>query len=313
MRALLLALPLLTVAAPAFAVPFDDDDDGTAAALAAANVPPALKLMLEAAMESGNENDVAVIVKYARSAAPDSADQLVKIAADWRSSRLKKAQAKIRSADFFALVKGHAELGGYVTTGNTQNVGVTGSLELKREALQWRHKLRVQADYQESLGITTRERYLAAYEPNWKFDDRAYLYGAAQYESDRFSGFSDRVSISSGIGYSAIKTPAVKLDLEVGPAFRYTRFINDTAEQNAAARGSVDFGWKITRGISVTQVASAYVQDANSTVSSKSALLTRLIGPLSAQFSYSLQYESMPVLGRKNTDTTSRAALVVDF
>lgn len=311
MRASLFALPLLVAATPAFAVPMDDDD--STAALEAANVSPALKAMLEAAMQSGNENDVAVIVKYARSADPESADKLVKIAADWRDSRLKKAQAKIRSADFFALVKGHAELGGYVTTGNTENVGIAAAMELKRDGLDWRHKLRVQADYQESLGVTTRERYLAAYEPNWKFDDRAYLYGAAQYESDRFSGFSDRVSLSSGIGYSAIKSPAVKLDLEVGPAFRYTRFLDQPAESNAAARGSLDFGWKITKGISVTQNASAYLQDANSTISSKSALLTRLFGPLSAQFSYSLQFESTPAIGRKTTDSTSRAALVVDF
>jgi putative salt-induced outer membrane protein len=312
MRVLLLAPPLLLAASPAMALPFDDDDD-SAAALDAANIPPALKAMLEAAMESGNENDVAVIIKYARAGAPDSADKLVKIAADWRAARLKKAQAKIRSADFFDLVKGHAELGGYVTTGNTENIGVTAALELKREGLEWRHKLRLQGDYQESLGVVTRERYLAAYEPNWKFDDRAYLYGAAQYESDRFSGFSDRVSLSTGIGYSAIKSPAMKLDVELGPAFRHTRFIDRNIESNAAARGSIDFGWKLAKGISITQNASAYLQDANSTVSSKSALLTRLIGPLSAQFSYTLQYESMPPLGSKTTDTTSRAALVVDF
>ncbi len=295
MRALLLALPLLLANA----------EDPT--------IPAPIKAMLDAAMESGNEGDVAVIVKYARSAAPASADQVVKIASDWRAERLRKAQARIRDADFFDLVKGHAELGGYVSTGNSENVGLTAAVEVKREALEWRHKLRLQADYQESLGVTTRERYLAAYEPNWKFDDRAYLYGAAQYESDRFSGFTDRVSLSSGIGYSAIRTSAMKLDLEIGPAFRHTRFIDHTTESNAAARGSVDFGWKLSKGVSVTQTASAYVQDANSTVSTKSALLTRLIGPLSAQFSYAVQYESLPPIGRKTTDTTSRAALVVDF
>lgn len=152
MRALLLALPLLLANA-------SDDDSATVDPTV---IPATIRAMLDAAMESGSESDVAVIVKYARSASPATADQVVKIAADWRNERTKNAQAKIRSADFFALVKGHAELGGYVTTGNTENVGVTAALELKREALQWRHKLRVQADYQESLGITTRERYLAA-------------------------------------------------------------------------------------------------------------------------------------------------------
>jgi putative salt-induced outer membrane protein len=65
-----------------------------------------------------------------------------------------------------------------------------------------------------------------------------------------------------GAGYSAIKSPAMKLDLELGPAFRYTRFIDSTIESNVAARGSLDFGWKLSpSGISVTQNASAYVQE----------------------------------------------------
>lgn len=295
MRALLLALPLLLANA----------EDPT--------IPSTIRSMLDAAMQSGNEGDVAVIVKYAKTADPASADLVMRIASDWRKERQQTAQQKLREADFLDLVKGHAELGGYVSTGNTENVGLTAAIELRREAIEWRHKLRLQADYQESLGVTTRERYLAAYEPNWKFDDRAYLYGAAQYESDRFSGFTDRFSVSAGAGYSAIKSPGMKLDLELGPAFRHTNFIDQNVESNVAARGSLDFGWKVSRGISVTQTASAYIEQSNSTVSTKSALLTKLIGPLSAQFSYSVQFESLPPVGRKTTDTTSRAALVVDF
>lgn len=295
MRALLIALPLLLANA--------EDPE----------IPPALKAMLEAAMESGSESDVAVIVKYARAAAPESADLVARIATDWRNDRLAQAQRAIRQADFFDLVKGRAELAAYLTSGNTSNTGFSANVEVRREALEWRHTVRLQADYQESLGLVTRERYLAAYEPNWKFDDRAYLYGAAQYESDRFSGFTDRISLSSGAGYSAIKNKDVKLDLELGPAYRLTRFIDTADESNLAARGSVDFDWKLTRGITVRQNASAYVQEANSTVSSKSAVLAKLIGPLSAQFSYTLQYESRPPLGRQMTDSTSRAALVIDF
>ena len=296
MRALLLALPLLLANA---------GDPET--------IPPTIKAMLDAAMKSGSESDVAVIVKYARAAAPDSADRVVKIAADWRKDKLAKAQRKLREAKFFDLMKGRAELGGYVSQGNTDNVGLTAAIEVKREALAWRHKLRLQADYQESLGRVTRERYLAAYEPNWKFDERAYLYGAAQYESDRLAGFTDRISLSAGTGYTAIKQPGLKLDLELGPALRHTRFINADIDSNLAARGSFDLDWKMTPGITFRQNASAYVQDANSTVSSKSSLLARLFGPLSAQLSYSLQYESTPPAGRETTDTISRAALVVDF
>jgi putative salt-induced outer membrane protein len=296
MRALLLAVPLLLANA---------GDPQT--------IPAPIKAMLDAAMASGNEGDVATIVKYARSAAPESADTIAKIAADWRTQRRLASQQKIREANFIQLIKGRAELGAYATTGNSNNIGVTASLELRREAIEWRHKLRLQADYQKSLGVVTREHYLAAYEPNWKFDDRAYMYGAAQFESDRLLGYYERYSVSTGAGYSALKTSSLRLDLELGPAFRHTRFTDATIESNVAARGSLDFDWKMTRGVSLHQNASAYLQSANSTVSSKSALQARVIGPLSAQLSYTLQYESMPPAGRRTTDTTSRAALVVDF
>jgi len=297
MRVLLLALPLLLANA---------NDDPTA-------IPAPLKAMLDAAMASGNEGEVATIVKYAKTAAPESAETITKIAADWRSDRRRAAERKVREADFLDLVKGRAELGAYVTTGNSNNVGLTASLELRREAIEWRHKIRAQADFQKSLGVVTRERYLAAYEPNWKFDERAYMYGAAQFESDRLLGFYERYSLSTGAGYSALKKPGLRLDLELGPAFRHTRFTDANIESNVAARGSMDFDWKMTPGITLRQNASAYLQSANSTVTSKSALLARLIGPLSAQLSYTLQYESMPPAGRRTTDTTSKAALVVDF
>ena len=296
MRALLLAAPLLLA---------NGGDPGT--------IPPQIKAMLDAAMAGGSEGDVATIVKYAKSAAPESADAIARLASDWKDGRRRQAEKRIREARFFELIKGRAEFGAYVTTGNTRNIGLTAALELKREGIEWRHKLRAQADYQESLGITTRERYLAAYEPNWKFDGRAYVYGAIQYEKDRFSGFEDRFSTSAGAGYSALRRPGLKLDVELGPAFRHTRYTNTKVENNFAARGSLDFDWKVTSGLTLRQNASAYLQDANSTVSSKSALLARLVGPLSAQLSYTLQYESMPPAGRETTDTTSRAALVVDF
>lgn len=296
MRALLLACPLLLANA----------EDPAA-------IPAEIRTMLDAAMASGNEGDVTTVAKYARAAAPASADAITRLAADWKQARSKAAEAKLRDADFLDLVKGRAELGAYASTGNTRNIGLTAALDLKREGLAWRHKFRAQADYQESLEVTTRERYLAAYEPNWKFDERAYLYGAAQFESDRFQGFDQRYSLSVGGGYSAFRRPGLKLDLELGPAYRNTRFVDADGESSLALRGSLDLDWKVNRSVTVRQNASAYVQSANSTIASKSALVTKLVGPLSAQLSYSLQYESMPPLGRKNTDTTSRAALLVDF
>lgn len=290
-------------------------DDGVAATQAAdpATIPGPVRAMLDAAMASGNENDVAAVAKYASAASPQSAPAITKLVTDWANKRRAVAQEKIRDATLFELVKVHAELGGYTTSGNTNDTGITGVLDLNREGIKWRHKVHLQADYLRSAGVTSREHYLASYEPNYRFSPRGYIYGAAQYESDRFLGYYDRYSASVGAGYSAIKERNVTLDLELGPAFRQTNFTDDKDTSNFAARGSMDFGLKLTPAISFHQNASAYLESYSSSVFAKSALGAKLIGPLSAQLSYTVQYESAPPEGQRTTDTASRASLVIDF
>ncbi|RYY40273.1 MAG: DUF481 domain-containing protein [Sphingomonadales bacterium] len=290
---LLLAAPLLLA-----------NTDVTASATQEAPPPPTqsversseVKAMLDAAMKAGDEGAVNAIVKYAKAADKERAAQFESAASAWKRERKEAAERRLREAKFLDLVKGRAELGGYFTTGNTETLG-----------------LRVQADYQESLGQTVRERYLAAYEPNWKIDDRAYVYGAAQFESDRFLGFDERYAISAGAGYSAVKSPALTLDLEIGPAFRYTDFVTAPTERQVAARGKLDLDWKLSKGVTFSQDASAFVEQQNSTITGKSALRVKLFGPFSTQMSYAVNYESAPPNGRKSTDTTTRASLLVDF
>ena len=276
-------------------------------------IPPQFDAMLAAAIANGNDGEVDTVVKYASKQAPWSSDAMRKRVNSWRTKRRLDHEAMVEAASMFELWKGKATIGGWLTTGNTHNVGLSGVVDVTREGLQWRHKLRLQADYQRSLDVTTREHYLAAYEPNYKIDDRSYIYGALQYESDRFLGYTNRYSASVGAGYSLLKGPVTKLSLELGPAYRATDFTDDTAERSLAARGSLDFEWQLTHSVSLTQNASTYWQQYNSTVSGTTALNAKLFGPLSAQLSYSVQYESEPPGGNVSTDTTSRASIVYAF
>ncbi|MFA5965084.1 MAG: DUF481 domain-containing protein [Sphingomonas sp.] len=281
------------------------------AAGAPAPIPAPVKAMLDAATASGNDAEVATVAKYARAAAPEATEAINLLVDQWRKAMATRhAQAEDSASGVW---KGKVELGGFLTTGNTDNIGVSTKIDVAHETKRWRHKLHLAADYQRSAGVVSREHFLAAYEPNFKFGPRGYVYGSALFESDHYLGYDERYAASIGAGYSAIKQPRMTLDIEVGPAFRYTSFTDARVENSAAARGSVNFGWKLTDSVSVNQTASAYLQHYNSTVSSTTALNAKLIGPLAAQLSYGVQYESMPPVGRVTTDTTSRASLVYAF
>lgn len=276
-------------------------------------IPDTIRAMLDSAIEAGKDADVAAVVRYARVADPASADLVLAAANKWRADRDRARQTLLAEAGPFELWTGRAEVGGYLTTGNNETVGASAALDIQREGLRWRHKLRLRGEYQETRNVVNREHLLAAYEPNFKIDPVRYIYGAAQYETDRFLGYTDRYSASVGYGYRAIRKPRMTLDLEIGPAFRATEFTDGVEETTFAGRGKVDFAWKLTPAVTFTQNAAAYLESYHSTIASNTALDARLLGPLSARLSYAVQYESDPPTGRKTTDTTSRASLVYSF
>ena len=61
-----------------------------------ATIPPAIRAMLDAAIASGNESEVATIVKYARAADPESGDAAQAVAEIWRASRTQDRERRIR-------------------------------------------------------------------------------------------------------------------------------------------------------------------------------------------------------------------------
>ncbi|TCP34013.1 DUF481 domain-containing protein [Sphingomonas sp. BK235] len=276
-------------------------------------ISPEMRGMLDAAMEANDEAAVNALVKYARAGDPGAADLVLRRATEWRTARARARNERLQQASAFELWSGRIEAGGFVSSGNSNITGLTGSLDLTREGLRWRHRVVAQADFQRTDGVTSRARYTAGYQPNYKINDRAYIYGNAQYESDRFLGYDSRFAISSGIGYGVLRRSGLTLDLEAGPAFRQTDFTDGLMQSSLAGRGSMNLNWTVLSGLSITQEASAYLERYNSTVRSVSAIEAKLLGPLSARASYTVQYESEPPDGRLSTDTLSRLSLIYSF
>ena len=308
MRALLAALiaPTIACATPAIAMPKE------------------IKVMLDAAVASGDEVEIAAIAKYAKLASPDDGAAIDAILAARKSGlpqpvrppelALAPQQKPAEQTEPPPIPwKGSAEIGGFFATGNSEYVGATAAVNVSRESLQWRHSVIIQGDYQESGGVTTRQRILTSWQPRYKFSEKGFSYGLAQYEHDPFLGYDSRYTLSGGVGYRLIGAERVKLDLEAGPALRMTDLSEDGFETMVAGRGSFTLDWKPRAGISLTQNAALYADAITSTVSGTTAVTAKLMGPLSARLSYNVQYESNPPDGRRTTDTLSRASLVYDF
>ncbi len=284
-----------------------------------AKIPDPVRAMIDAALATGDEAKVRTVIDLARITNPDDAGELDAILDEYETdlaaiARTQAAakEAEIRSAGLFDNWSGKGELGAFNSTGNAENTGITASLALKREGVNWRHKLSGRADYQKANGITTREQFLAAYEANLKLSDRLYAYGFAQYERDRFQGFAARYAASGGIGYDVL-VDGPTLSIKAGPAWRRTELIDGTSTSSFAALAALDFNWQIAENIAFTQDASAFIQSGSSTYVSDTGLQAGISDDLSVRVSYTVEVDTDPPPGAVKTDTLSRITIIYDF
>ncbi|HSF13326.1 MAG TPA: DUF481 domain-containing protein [Erythrobacter sp.] len=295
-----------------------------------AALPEPVRAMIEAARATGDEAKVRTVIELARATNPDDAAELDAIAADFethlaaeRAAAAAAKEAEIRSAGIFANWSGKGEFGAFRATGNSSNTGITTGLTAQREGIDWRHKLTGRVDYQRANGVTTREQFLASYEPNYNITNGFYFYGLAQYERDRFQGFSARYAVSGGLGYQVLNAKDVQLSLKAGPAYRVTEFVDGRSESRVAGLVGLDFDWSITDNLKLTQdtnavaetggSAVAIIDSRNTTLNLVTGLNAKINSSLSTRFSYAVEYDSNPPPGAVQTDTLSRVTLIYDF
>lgn len=295
-----------------------------------AALPEPVKAMIDAAIKSGNATDIQAISKLAKATNPDDSAEVDAMLAEYNAKQAQLAAAAEReklAGGFFDNWSGQGQIGGFRSTGNSSNSGISGGIKLKKESVKWRLNVRALADYQRSNGVTSRERIGGSIEPEYKINDRLYFYGLTQFERDRFQGFSARYTISGGLGYAVVKEKGITLNVKAGPAWRFTEFVDGGSDSSIAGLIGLDFGWQIADNVKLAQIAGATVtseaenfttavaifSSETNTFNATTTLTAKLVSALSMRFSYSFEHETNPPVGRAKTDTVSRASLVYDF
>ncbi|WP_298335000.1 DUF481 domain-containing protein [uncultured Erythrobacter sp.] len=286
---------------------------------ALAQLPEPVRAMIDAAIATGDEAKVRTVIDIARTTNPDDGAQLDQLLAGFeiqlaanQAEEAAAMEAEIRSAGILENWTGQGELGAFMSSGNADNTGISASLALSKDGINWRHKLAGRADYQRSEGVTTREQYFASYELNYKITDRLFAYALGQYERDSFQGFSARYSGSGGLGYDVL-TDGPTLSVKAGPAWRRTELVGGGTTSNIAGLAAADFDWAISDNLTFTQDATALVQSGSSTFVSDTGLQASISDAVSVRLSYTVEHDTDPPAGAVETDTLSRITVIYGF
>jgi putative salt-induced outer membrane protein len=282
-----------------------------AQAVQAEPIPADIAAMIDAA--AGDPAQLKTVADIAKKARPGAAAEIdARVAAITAKAEAEKAE-KLASQGVFEGWTGQGEIGATNSTGNTKSTGVAIAIGLNKETTHWRHGLKAAVDYQRDNGVTSKDRYFAGYEGNYKFSDRFYAVGTLSWEKDRFAGYDRRFSESLGLGYTVIDSKDFKLSLEGGPALRQTEYITGLSESTFAGRAAANMLWQISDGVALTENFVSFFDSNDTTLQSTTALTAKLIGALSARASFYISNESNPPLGLEKTNTTSRLTLVYSF
>jgi putative salt-induced outer membrane protein len=208
---------------------------------------------------------------------------------------------------------GEGELGYTRTTGNTDSESLIVKLGFKRESPQWRLGFNVEAVDRSENDVTSARRYFAAAKSDYKLTQRSYVFGAADYEDDRFSGFDYRANVAIGYGHRVVDGEALTLDLEAGPGARFSRLETGESDTEATLRLAGNLGWKISPTAKLTEETSAVIGEDSTVYRSLTVLTTKINSDLALRVSYLYKHSTDVPPDTVKTDTETVVTLVYSF
>lgn len=226
-----------------------------------------------------------------------------------------------RAADW----TGKGEAGVVLSNGNTNTKNANAKLELATTVESWKHSFGLTGVYAQSDELTTGQRWEAYEQSDYNFSPRAFWFGAARYEDDRFSGFEYQATLSTGLGRHFIDNDRTKLTGTAGVGYKLfeTRdTFDDTgtvllqegeSDNEIVFRGSLDFSHGLTATTKLFNKLLVESGSDNTFVQNDFGVQVKISDVLALAAAYSIRYNTDPPLGFGKSDTLTTLNLVYEI
>lgn len=212
---------------------------------------------------------------------------------------------------------GNAALSYVSTTGNTDTSSFGLDFSFVRRPTPWGFEAYGLFNRADDSGNLTAERFLAGLRGTRALNDRWNLFAGLSGEKDEFAGFDLRTLLEVGATYKAVDNGKIFLSFDGG--LTYTDEDRIAPEPDASFMGAiagVHFAWNISDNAKLTEDLTYYPNFDDSadwrldSITALEASLTDLFG---LRLSYEYRLRNEPIGDNDDTDTTTKASLVVKF
>jgi putative salt-induced outer membrane protein len=245
------------------------------------------------------------------------------------SDRMTKVAA-LAAVTMLATSAAHAQWTGKgaagisLSSGNTDTKTGNAAVEFADTVGSWKHVFGFDGLYAAADSATTAQRWDLYEQSDFNITPRNFVFGAARYEEDRFSGFQYQATVSTGLGRHFVATDSTKLTAAIGIGYKNfeTRNVYDESgaliephgtDNQAIARGTLDFEQKLTSTTTLLNKFLVEAGSANTYFQNDLGLEVKMNTRLSLAVGYSVRHNTEPPMGFKKTDTLSTLNLVYEI
>ena len=212
---------------------------------------------------------------------------------------------------------GSVSLSYLASSGNSDSE--TGGLELEmtRRPMPWGLEFKAQAHRAEEDSEPTAERYQAGLRGTRGLSERWDVFAGLSAEQDEFASIDLRTIVEAGAVYKAVPGPRHQLDLDF--AITWTdedRLAPELDDSWLGALFGASYEWAINDNASFSQDLRYYpnFDDAEDwRADSLTAVTAALNDHLALKLSHEIRYRNEPIGDNDDTDTTTRASLVLNL
>jgi putative salt-induced outer membrane protein len=222
---------------------------------------------------------------------------------------------------------GTGQVGAVLSRGNsdatTANVKFDGSDSFG----DWKNVAHLAFLYGESADFSTAQRLEGAWQSNYNYSKKMFVFGSITGEDDRFDGFVYQATLATGLGYKVVDSDTTKLTLTAGIGYRRLQsetlikdddgrvISRDPGESTSDGVGTVglDYQQQITKTTKLTDRLAIQSGGQNSAVANDFAIAVNMTQALALSFGYGVRYNSNPTAGTKSTDELTTVNLVYAF
>ena len=222
---------------------------------------------------------------------------------------------------------GKGEAGLVLARGNADTTTANVKLDAADFVDAWKHTVHLAFLYGKNATFATAQRLEGAWQTDYNFGKKAFVFGSVNGENDHFDGFVYQVTFSTGLGYKFIDTDTTKLTGTLGAGYRrlqpeellktpdgrvYERIPGESTSDGVAS-GGLEYLQQVTQTTKLTDKLTVQSGGQNTAVGNDFAVVVNVNHSLALSVGYGVRYNSNPPLGSKTTDQLTTLNLVYNF